>query len=411
MYFVARDVTERKAEEILRGQAASLQQATLASVADGVWVSDHRGRVTYINPAGVRLLDYDSPAQLIGSDAHAIFHHSRADGAEYPADECPITKVRGDGCTRHVQEDTFWRKDGLPLSVAYSAAAIDLTDGDGDVVAFRDITAMHSERERLHREFGDIALFEEIRDALATGGFAMYAQPIVDVGTGQTVKHELLIRMLRATGEVVGPDQFLPAAEKYGLIMEIDRWVFAQAATFAAGGRTVTVNIAASSMGDVSMLQFIEREIARAGADPALLTFEVTETAVMTDLREGKRFADRLVELGCSFALDDFGTGYGSLTYLRELPIAYLKIDVQFIKNMVSSENDRRLVETIVSIAKSLGKKTIAEGVEDAATFALLPQLAIDYGQGYFLGRPAPWDDPLRSIPPSLEVTLPIRVG
>lgn len=391
MYFVARDVTGHKAEEILRGQAISLKDATLESVADGVWVSDHSGHLTYINPAGVRLLGYDSPDRLIGCNAHAVFHHRHLDGTESQVEDCPVAKVRSDGITRHVHEDTFWRRDGQPISVAYSAAAIDLTDGAGSVVAFRDITAMQTERERVHREFGDIARFEEVRDALANDRFAMYAQPIVDARTGEVIKHELLIRMLSASGEVVGPDKFLPAAEKYGLIMDIDRWVFTQAATFAAGGRPVTVNIAASSMGNASMLVHIEREITRTGADPGFLTFEVTETAVMADIQDGKRFADRLVDLGCSFALDDFGTGYGSLTYLRELPIAYLKIDVQFIKNVVRNGEDRRLVEAIVSIAKSLGKKTIAEGVEDAETFALLTDLAIDYGQGYYLGRPAPF--------------------
>jgi EAL domain-containing protein (putative c-di-GMP-specific phosphodiesterase class I) len=237
----------------------------------------------------------------------------------------------------------------------------------------------------------DLGWFDEVRRALDEDRLIIYGQPITDVATRSVVKHELLLRMISSAGDVIGPDQFLPSAEKYGLIGAIDRWVFTQAAELAATGEAVTVNLSAVSVGDATMLLHIEREIARTGTDTACLTFEVTETAVMQDLEGGRRFADRLTKLGCSFALDDFGTGYGSLTYLRQLPVDYLKIDIEFVRNMTRSESDRALVQTIVSMAKSLGKRTIAEGVEDEETFQLLVDLGIDFAQGFHLGRPAPF--------------------
>ena len=113
----------------------------------------------------------------------------------------------------------------------------------------------------------------------------------------------------------------------------------------------------------------------------------------MKDVQAGRRFADRLVALGCSFSLDDFGTGYGSLTYLRQLPIAYLKVDVQFVREMTQSEGDQRLVQAIVHIAQSFGQRTIAEGVEDEETLDLLRDLGVDFAQGYHLGRPGPFPE------------------
>jgi PAS domain S-box-containing protein len=390
MFFVAKDVTAQKVAEAHMDQAGSLRRAILDSVADGVYVSDSHGLISFVNPAGLSLLRYESADELIGLGPHAAFHHSRLDGTPFAVEDCELPQVRKDGVTRHSFDNTFWRRDGTPLPVSYSSAAIKLDEGLGSVVAFRDISAMQAERERVRLQFGDIAWFEEIRNALAKGRFVLYRQPIIELSSGRTIKHELLLRMLTLTGEVIPPGLFLPSAEKYGLIQDIDRWVFTQAVELAAAGESVSVNLSAESIGDAEMLRHIEAELDRTGADPSCLTFEVTETAVMRDLQDGREFANHLVARGCSFALDDFGTGYGSLTYLRELPIDYLKIDIQFVRNMTSSEADRKLVATIVSIAKNLEKMTVAEGIEDEATLMMLASLEVDFGQGYFLGHPEP---------------------
>ncbi len=390
-YFVVKDVTDRKVADVERDHAASLMKGIVASMADGLMVTDAKGSLTFVNPAAVYLLGYESAVELVGQKPHPTVHHSRLDGTPYAIEDCPIAKVRASGHPVHVHEDIFWRRDGSPIPVSYSSAPIDLSNGTGAVVAFRDITALQAERERLRPKFGDVAWFEEVRQAVAKDRFVLYGQPIIDLTSDATVQHELLLRMLSPTGQLILPGLFLPAAEKYGLIDDIDRWVITHAVEIAATGESVAINLSAESVGRVEILLHIERELARTGASPERLTFEVTETAVMKDLQDGRRFADRLVALGCSFALDDFGTGYGSLTYLRQLPIAFLKIDVQFVREMVKNKADRRLVETIVSVAKALGKRTIAEGVEDEETLSLLRDLGVDFAQGFHFGQPAPF--------------------
>ena len=151
------------------------------------------------------LLGYESAVEVLGRNRHATFHHSRLDGTPYAIEDCPMSKVRTSGCPVHVHEDTFWRRDGSPIPVSYSSAPIDLSDGTGAVVAFRDITALQAERERLRPKFGDVAWFEEVRQAVAKDRLVLYGQPIIDLTSGATVQHELLLRMLSPTGQVILP--------------------------------------------------------------------------------------------------------------------------------------------------------------------------------------------------------------
>ena len=130
------------------------------------------------------------------------------------------------------------------------------------------------------------------------------------------------------------------------------------------------------------------------GADPTNLVFELTETAILTDIKVVEEFAKGLAELGCGLALDDFGTGFGTLTYLKLLPVQYLKIDVEFVRDLATNQTNQYLVKAIVSLARGLGQKTIAEGVEDEETLALLHEYGVDFAQGYHLGRPAPMTSP-----------------
>jgi PAS domain S-box-containing protein len=390
MFFVAQDVTRRREVEIEHDRTARVMRAIVDSVAGGIYVVDSNGRLMLINPAGVRMLGYESADELVGQLPHETLHHSYADGTPHPIEECPLAHVRSTGRSIHADEDIFWRKDGSALSISYSSEPIDLFEGTGVVVTFQDITGVQAERDHLRAQVGELAWFDDVRRALNEDRLILYGQPIIDVTTGATVRHELLLRMISLTGEVVAPGLFLPAAEKYGLIHDVDRWVLTQAIELAAVGRPVAVNLSAHSMGNVEILLHIERELDRTGAPAQLLTFEVTETAMMKDLQDGRRFAERLAGLGCSFSLDDFGTGYGSLSYLRQLPIAYMKIDITFVRGLVQSEPDQGLVRAIVQIAKSVDKLTVAEGVEDEETLSLLRDFGVDLAQGYHLGRPAP---------------------
>jgi diguanylate cyclase (GGDEF)-like protein/PAS domain S-box-containing protein len=227
-----------------------------------------------------------------------------------------------------------------------------------------------------------------IRRALDEGRFVLHGQPIVDLATGRTVQHELLLRMRGESDDLIMPVAFLPAAEKSGLIAEIDQWVIAQAAKIAAQGRQVGVNLSASSAGDPRMLDLIERELRRHATNPGNVVFEITETGVMQNMDRATRFVQHLVSLGCNFALDDFGTGFASFTYLKLLPVRYLKIDIDFVRDVARSKRDMFVVRAIVALAGDFGQQTIAEGVEDEATAAVLRDLGVTYAQGYLYGRP-----------------------
>lgn len=196
--------------------------------------------------------------------------------------------------------------------------------------------------------------------------------------------------MLDREGQIVAPGEFLPAAEKYGLIGDIDNWVVKQAFALAAAGRNVEVNLSAESVGRPAVLDAVERELNASGADPAKIVFEITETALMENMEAGTEFSQRLSELGCQFALDDFGTGFGSFTYLKKLPVDYLKIDVEFVRELASDPANKHVVQAVVNLAKGFGIKTVAEGVEDEDTLQLLRDFGVDYAQGYYIGRPAP---------------------
>ena len=191
-------------------------------------------------------------------------------------------------------------------------------------------------------------------------------------------------------GELIPPGEFLPAAEKHGAIRDIDRWVIAQGADLAARGIDVEINISAASIGDPGLIADIERELARTGADPSRLVFEITETALIEETGLAVALAERLRTLGCRFALDDFGSGYGGFHYLKHLPMDFLKIDREFIRDTRTSVADQHVIRAIVGLAHGFGLKTIAEGVEDQETLDLLREFGVDHAQGFLIGRPAP---------------------
>ena len=193
------------------------------------------------------------------------------------------------------------------------------------------------------------------------------------------------------------PGEFLPCAERFDLIQMVDKWVVARAVELAAAGHRVEVNLSAKTICDQTQVGWIERAVLGSGAPPQNLIFEITETAAAENLTAARAFAQRLRELGCAFALDDFGVGHGTFTYLRHLPVDYLKIDIQFVRNLLTDEDDQQVVRAIVGVAKQFGIKTIAEGVEDEATLQKLRRMGVDYAQGYHIGRPAPLPAPRKS--------------
>ncbi len=237
---------------------------------------------------------------------------------------------------------------------------------------------------------------DQIRRALDEDRFVLYCQPIMHLASNQVTQWELLLRMLGDDGEMIPPAAFIPTAERFGLIQEIDRWVVAKAIEALdthrdwPGGVRFEVNVSGKSMSDPALLELVERELREKAVDPANLVFEITETAAIANMEEARAFADRLTKLGCRFALDDFGAGFSSFYYLKYLPLNYLKIDGDFIKGLVSSATDQLVVQSMVDIARGMGMKTIAEFVEGPETAEMLHAKGVDYSQGYFHGRPRP---------------------
>jgi EAL domain-containing protein (putative c-di-GMP-specific phosphodiesterase class I) len=227
-----------------------------------------------------------------------------------------------------------------------------------------------------------------MRAALRDDRLRLAAQPIVDLRTGEGAGEELLLRLVRPNGRHDLPGPYLKAAEQYRLAIGIDAWVVNRAAQLAAPGRKLHVNLSGRTIAETSFANHIEESLERHGTDPALLTFEITETAPALVPTDAVAFAERVASLGSHLALDDFGTGYGTLTYLHRLPVSMIKIDRAFVTGLAHDERSRQIVESIVDIATRLGHVTVAEGVEDQATLAALSDCGVDRAQGYLIGRP-----------------------
>jgi len=359
-------------------------------MAEGMFITDDKGQMTYMNKAVTKMLGWTTE-DLSGVHLHDLVHTHRSDGTPIASEaECAHQKVRTEG--RHMQgsDDVYTCKDGSLLPVAYSAAPItSRATGVGTVIVFRDISHEKAERLRVRRELDALTWVGRIREALDEDRMVLFAQPLVPLRGGRG-SEELLIRMIGRNDEVISPGSFLGVAEKYGLITEIDRWVVRQAVGLAAGGRHVGVNLSAESIGTPDFLEYIESEVRNAGADPAKLVFEITETALMRDLEKGHDFSHGIVRLGSTLALDDFGTGYGTFTHVKKLPITYLKIDIEFVRELVDNSANQHVVKAIVNLAEGFGCETVAEGVEDEETLEMVKAFGVDFAQGFHLGRPAP---------------------
>jgi EAL domain-containing protein (putative c-di-GMP-specific phosphodiesterase class I) len=241
---------------------------------------------------------------------------------------------------------------------------------------------------------------QRIHTALAEDRFVLYGQPILDLNTGQVTHHELLVRMLSEHGEIIAPAQFIPTAERFGLIHEIDHWVTTNGLRLARDGKRVTINLSGHSIGQRPITAAV-RDAIKEGLNPADVIFEITETAALSNITAARQFTATLTSLGCAVALDDFGTGFGTFSYLKHIPARYLKIDIEFVRELATSDIDRQVVTAIVAIAHTLDKLTIAEGVENAETLTFLKALGVDQAQGYHLARPT-----RLSPPTALELRL-----
>jgi PAS domain S-box-containing protein len=390
------DITALREAERRQRAAASLFEQGFDAAPIGMSLSDpYTGRYVRTNNALCVMLGR-SREELAELSVHAATHPDDRD-----ATAAAVRALVRDRAPEFHMEKRYLRPDGSIVWAAVHLAAVEDAEGRIDAIFAQkiDITE-RKEREQAQAPLvHDAEWLSRIRDALDEGRLILYWQPIVDLRSGKVVQRELLLRMVGAAGEIIAPDRFLPVAERYGLMTEIDRWVIREATRFAADSGPTQFNLSAASIGDPTVLTELARAIETTGVDPASLVIEVTETVMIDRPEAGRLFADWIRQLGCGLALDDFGTGFCSLKHLKELPADHLKIDIEFVRDLADNETDQRLVRGIVGLAAEFHQTTTAEGIEDERTLRKLLELGVVRGQGFLFARPSPIEDPLCALP------------
>ncbi len=240
----------------------------------------------------------------------------------------------------------------------------------------------------------DMGWASRVREMLEKDKFQLVYQPIMALNDDQVQDYEVLVRMVCDDGEIILPGGFMPAAERFGLIHSVDRWIVRRALTQLSRlhqqGEAVrfSINLSGKAFEDAALLPMIQELLDNSSIDPSRVCFEITETAAIAKLSEAEKFIAALKTMGCQFALDDFGAGFSSFAYLKSLPVDKLKIDGAFVQGMANSHIDQAMVQSMNQVAHALGKQTIAEYVEDAATLELLRDFGVDYAQGNYIGKP-----------------------
>ena len=304
-----------------------------------------------------------------------------------------------------------WSGISHKVSISIGVVLVDEYTTDRESVMSQADVAMYSAKEngrgrvhmydksdkKLSRLHDDMDWVHRINKALAADDFSLVTErimPLVDQSNRTTIYNEILVRM-RYNGEMLRPGQFMPAAERFGLMPQIDRWVIKHFFSYLQrnsdlNNRDVmySINISGQSLCQESFLEFVYRCLCRGNVNPEIICFEITETVAITNFSVVTRFIHRVHELGGKFALDDFDTGMSSFGYLQELPVDFVKIDGLFVHDMDKNPVHEAMVRSINDISHVLGKRTIAEFVEREAVFDQLQALGVDYAQGYLHGRP-----------------------
>ncbi|VAW51977.1 diguanylate cyclase/phosphodiesterase (GGDEF & EAL domains) with PAS/PAC sensor(s) [hydrothermal vent metagenome] len=305
-----------------------------------------------------------------------------------------------------------WDDKIFEIGVSIGVTAITADNAEmSHVLSSADVAcyaAKDSGRNRVHiyepsdkvvsERYGLMHWTARISKALEDNRFRLYQQPIVAIKNKEKNHFEILLRMIDEDGNIIPPDAFIPSAERYGLMIEIDRWVIREAFRYINinnltdplrnANDIFAINLSGDSINDVSLLQYILQEKEENNISLENVCFEITETVAISNLSKATIFINELKNYGCQFSLDDFGSGLSSFSYLKNLPVNYLKIDGSFVKNISSDVIDRTMVESIQQVGKVMGLKTIAEHVEDESILTVLEEIGVDYAQGYHLGKP-----------------------
>lgn len=329
--------------------------------------------------------------------------------------DCPLDKAEAIAELLRSDIDAFrfsWENHTFGIGVSIGLVALDADHPVrlGDALNAADTAcyaAKEAGRNRVHcyrvddrtlqARHGELCWVPRLQAALDSDALRLFVQPIIPVSNGRGRGYQEVLIRLEENGELITPGAFLPAAERYHLMPAIDRWVvrnlLAWLTDVCRDGRhhgTWGINLSGASLSDDRFCDYLEKQVAQAALPPDTLCFEITESAAIAQLSRVTELIRTLKSLGCRFALDDFGTGLSSFSYLKQLPVDFLKIDGHFIRQIHQDPIDRAMVEAIHTVARTLGLQTIAEFVETEATLDTLRELDIDFAQGFLLGRPAP---------------------
>lgn len=244
----------------------------------------------------------------------------------------------------------------------------------------------------------EIKWVNRINEALDENRFQLFFQPIIATNsTNPSYHYEILIRMIDESDNLVSPDNFLPTVEKYNFARRLDRWVITNVLLWLSDKpehlnnlELCSINLSGNTITDPDIADFIMKKFKETAVAPEKICFEITETAAISNFETALEFISSIKDLGCSFALDDFGSGLSSFAYLKKLPVDYLKIDGQFVKDMVSDPINFEIVKSVNSIGHVMNMKIIAEYVENQKIYSSLKLLGVDFAQGFYFGKPIP---------------------
>jgi diguanylate cyclase (GGDEF)-like protein/PAS domain S-box-containing protein len=324
-----------------------------------------------------------------------------------------------EGLVKAIEEYRFeWEDNSFKLTA--SVGVVPITAKNEDVASIMNAAdascqaAKEAGRDRVHcfaeddiellRRRREIKWAARINSALEEGRFELFRQTILPLQKDEQGDHyELLLRMRDENGALVSPDLFITAAERYGIMPNVDRWVVENALRWLVSEADererlalCSINLSGQSLADDKFLPFVIEQFRHSGLDPTVICFEITETSAIASYAQANRFITALKELGCLFALDDFGTGLSSFGYLKHFPVDFLKIDGSFVKEMLHDLIDREMVRSINEIGHLTNKKTIAEFAENDEIVTMLRGMGIDYAQGYGIAEPRPINQPIK---------------
>ena len=318
----------------------------------------------------------------------------------------------------HAVQDFHFVWEGSTFKIGASIGVVEINRHSkdiADVMATADTacySAKDSGRNRVHiaeehemdieNRRGEMQWVSKIAKALEENHFVLYYQSIyqLDQSEKKSFGIELLIRMKNEDNELIPPGAFIPAAERYNLMSQIDKWVIDYAFKWLSENSLITdslnkcaINLSGQSIGDDNFLSYIKSHLSYYDINPNKICFEITETAAISNLNKATDFISELKRLGCFFALDDFGSGLSSFAYLKNLPVDYIKIDGMFVRDIANDPIDQEMVRSITSIAIAMNKKTIAEFVENDEIKKILADMGVDYVQGYGIAKPLPLEE------------------